>query len=532
MKQEKTNTEASAYPGCNFTHGFHRAVQISPKMTATICGDRVQSFEQVEDRVSRLAGALKKLGAKQGDVVAALALNSDRYLEYYLAVPWIGAAVNPINFRWTADEVAYCLNDSGARILFVDDMFSKMVPALQESCKDLETIIFWGDAEMPEGCVSMQSLIDGTEPVQDIGANEDDLFGLFYTGGTTGRSKGVMLSHRNIVTSGFGILGEGAYAQGTIALHAAPMFHLADLMTTICTLLRGGTHVIQPAFNPQELAELVAQHKITDLLLVPVMMQMCLANESFLKADKSSVRGLLYGASPAPQALIDGFLNALPGVAVAQVYGMTETAATNSMLRASDHAMETRTDARMASAGACFMHTRIRIVGDDGTELSRGKVGEITIQGGNVMSGYWNLPEATADALRDGWLWTGDMGYMDDDGYIFIVDRSKDMIISGGENIYSIEVENAVASHPSVASCAVVGIPSDEWGEAVHSFVVLKPDQLLELDELISHCRDKISSYKLPRSISIIDALPISGAGKVLKTELRKPFWEGRGGSI
>lgn len=527
MKHDTISLETDR-AGASFTQGLHRAMQLTPKKTATICGDRHQTFEELGDRVARLAGALAKLGVSKGDVVATVALNSDRYLEYYLAVPWIGALVNAINFRWSAEEIAYCLNDSGSRVIFVDDTFAAMVPALRENCSAIETVIYWGENEAPEGCLSMNKLIAEADPVEDIRCQDDDVYGLFYTGGTTGRSKGVMLTHRNIVTSGSGMLAEGLYGAEAIALHAAPMFHLADLMTTICSLLRGATHVMLPAFNPAELGKLVEEHKITDLLLVPAMIQMCLANEDFLKADKSSVRSLAYGASPAPQTLIDAVLKALPGVLVCQVYGMTETAATNTILRARDHDHATRVEERIRSAGTSFTHNLARIVDEGGAEIPRGEIGEITVRGANIMKGYWKLPDVTESTIRDGWLWTGDMGYMDDEGYVFIVDRSKDMIISGGENVYSLEVENAVASHSAVAACAVIGIPSDEWGEAVHACVVLKPEQSLELEDLIAHCREKIAGYKLPRSLSLVDALPISGAGKVLKTDLRKPYWENK----
>lgn len=523
----QTSTETTAM-GSGFTDGFHRALQITPDKTATICGERKQSFAELGERVARLAGALKDLGVEHGSVVGAVALNSDHYLEYYLALPWIGAIANPINFRWSAEEIAYCLNDSGCRVLFVDDMFAKLVPALRSACPGLETVIFWGDGATPKGCLSMEEMIAKASPVEDVRMQDDDVYGLFYTGGTTGRSKGVMLTHRNITASGFGILAEGAFGLDAVALHAAPMFHLADLMGTICTLLRGGTHVMLPGFDPARLAALVAEHRVTDLLLVPAMIQACLANPAFTGADLGSVRGLLYGASPAPQALLDAILRALPDVAVRQVYGMTETAATISMLRAADHAPQTRVEGRIRSAGTSFMHTQIRILDSEGRELPRGEVGEIVVRGPNVMKGYWKQPEATEKAMRNGWLWTGDMGFMDEGGYVHIVDRSKDMIISGGENIYSIEVENAVASHPSVASCAVIGIPSDEWGEAVHAVVVLRPEQTLGLDGLIAHCRQTIAGYKVPRSLSVMTALPISGAGKVLKTDLRKPYWEGR----
>jgi acyl-CoA synthetase (AMP-forming)/AMP-acid ligase II len=514
--------------GLGFTHGLHRALSVSPAATATICNGRTQSFTELAGRVACIAGALGKRGIARGDRVAALALNSDRYLEYYLACPWIGAIVNPINFRWSLDEIAYAMNDSESRVLFVDDTFGKMAGPLAKACPQLELVVFMGEGPTAEGCVTLQSLIDAADPAADVRAADDEIFGVFYTGGTTGRSKGVLLTHRNILTSALGCLAEGAFADGAVGLHAAPMFHLADLMATVCLLMRGGTHVMIPAFAPASAGKHIETHGITDLLMVPVMLQMCIADEAFLGADKRSVRSLLYGASPASETLIDAVLDVLPGISVAQVYGMTETAATSTMLRAREHSRQTRVQPRLRSAGRAFLHDQVRIVDESGRERPRGEIGEIAVRGPNVMVGYLNKPEETAQALRDGWMHTGDVAHMDADGFVYIVDRAKDMIITGGENVYSVEVENVVSAHPAVVACAVIGIPSPEWGESVHAVVVLRPGAELEIDGLKAHCRDRLAGYKIPRSLEVKDALPVSGAGKVLKQVLRQPHWKGR----
>lgn len=509
-----------------FTQGLHRAVQQRPTQIATVCGDRVRSFIELRNRVARFAGALQTQGVRRGDRVAILGLNSDRYLETYLACAWIGAVVNPVNFRWSVPEISYSLNDSKSTVLVIDSQFSPQADAIKAESPTLQQLIFMGDGDCPAGMLDMEALIAGAEPVADADVGGNELFGIFYTGGTTGKPKGVMLSHLNVCSSGLALLSEGAFAEGTIALHAAPMFHLADMMVSVSVLLRGGQHIMAPLFRPDLILGLISHWKITDLLLVPAMLQALADSPDMRNTDTSSVARVLYGASPIAEAVLDRAMAALPTASFTQVYGMTEMSAVMTVLPPYYHSQEGRAAAKLRSGGRAAYHTQVSILGEDDTELPRGSVGEICVRGPHIMQGYLNKPEATAEALRGGWMHSGDLGYMDDDGYVFIVDRSKDMIISGGENVYSTEVENAVAKHPAVAAVAVIGIPSEAWGEAVHAAVVLKPEQTLTLDALAAHCKTLIAGYKCPRSMEVIPALPLSGAGKVLKTELRKPFWE------
>ncbi|AXQ31088.1 long-chain-fatty-acid--CoA ligase [Solimonas sp. K1W22B-7] len=511
-----------------FTQGLHRALQQRPDTIATICGERKTSFRQLQDRVARLAGALRKLGVRDGDRVAMLGFNSDHYLAYYLAVPWAGAVVNPVNFRWSLDEIIYSLNDSESVAIFLDDSFAKHADALLDGCPFLRFVIFCGDGQCPDDLLDLETLIAGAEPIADSGVGDDETFGVFYTGGTTGAPKGVLLSHRNISSAALALMAEGPFPDGSIGLHAAPMFHLADMMMSTCLLLRGGTHVMLPGFRPDIALDIISKHRISELLLVPAMLQALVDYPDIGRHDLSAVKHLLYGASPASEALLDRAMKAIPGAGFFQVYGMTELAATATTLPPSQHGVEGRIAGRLRSAGRAFCHLQVRVVDTEDVELPRGQVGEIVVRGPNVMQGYLNKPEATEAALRGGWMHTGDMGYMDDEGYVFVVDRLKDMIISGGENVYCAEVENAVARHPAVAACAVIGIPSEEWGEAVHATVVLHNGGELSQEALYAHCKQLIAGYKCPRSMEVRDSLPISGAGKVLKTELRKPFWEGR----
>jgi acyl-CoA synthetase (AMP-forming)/AMP-acid ligase II len=515
-----------------FTQGLHRAVQQKPDAVATVCNGRIKTFQELHDRVAQLAGGMRQIGIRQGDRVCILSLNSDRYLEAYLAIAWIGAVVNPANFRWSPAEIIYSLQDSECSAIFIDDTFAPHIPALRDGCPQLRTVIFCGDGETPDNAVRHEDLIAEHQPIEDLEVGGDELFGIFYTGGTTGAPKGVMLSHLNVCSSALSLLAEGALPEGAVGLHAAPMFHLADMMLITCLLLRGGEHVMLPAFKPDAVLDLVEARKISDLLLVPAMLQAVVDFPATRERDTSSIKRIMYGASPASEALLDRSMAALPTACLMQVYGMTETSAVMTALSDAMHRPEARGRNKLRSGGRSSYHVQVRIVDGDDQELPRGEVGEIIARGPNIMQGYLNKPEATAEALKGGWMHTGDMGYMDADGYVFIVDRLKDMIISGGENIYSVEVENAIAKHPSVAACAVIGIPCDDMGEKVHATVVLKPGATLDQDALYAHCKNLIAGYKCPRSSDVTDALPISGAGKILKTELRKPYWEGKSRAV
>lgn len=502
------------------TQCVHHAVQQTPDLAATIFGDRVRTWAESIDRVARLAAALAELGVRPGDRVGLLAPNSDIYHEFLLAVPWADAVLMPINTRWSASEIAFSLRDSDTHVLYVDEAFAPMVPQLRELAPCLRTVI--------EGEKAVDRLVAGHDPVPDARRGGDSLAGIFYTGGTTAEPKGVMLSHNNMMLSALGVVAATNAVPGGRYLHAAPMFHLAAIGGWMFHNVLGGTHVPLSPFTPVGMADAIERHRVTDTLVVPTMLQLLVDSPATAGHDLSSLRRLAYGASPISDALLDRAAKRLPGTEFTQAYGMTELAPVATLLGPEAH----QVPRLRRSAGRAAPHVDVLIVDEHDVEVPRGDVGEIVARGDNVMLGYWNRPEETAHTLRGGWMHTGDAGYMDEDGYVFVVDRLKDMIVSGGENVYSAEVENALSKHPAVAACAVIGVPDGEWGERVHAVVVPVNGIQSTADELRDHVKQHIAGYKAPRTVEFVEELPLSGAGKVLKRALRSRHWDGRDRSV
>jgi acyl-CoA synthetase (AMP-forming)/AMP-acid ligase II len=506
------------------TQGLHRAIQQTPDEPAIVFGERMRTWREQAERVARMAGALRELGVRDGERVGILAGNSDRYAEYLLAVPWANGVLNPCNPRWTPTELTSALRESETTILLVDDTAATYVPALVDAYPDLKTVIHVGDGAPPEGMLGYEELIAGAQPVEDARRGGDALAAIYYTGGTTGSPKGVMLTHAGLLTSTLGTLATVHTAlPGGRSLVAVPLAHMSGLYTWFAQLVVGGTNVILPAFEPGAVLEAIERHRVTSTFLVPTMLQMVVDHPGVTDHDRSSLRTLLYAASPMNQALLERAMRAFPHTAFAQAYGMTELSPITTVLTPEEH----RAGDQVRSGGRAAAHAEVIVVDDRGQEVPRGTVGEIVARGAHVMLGYWNRPEETTEALRGGWMHTGDAGYMDDDGYVYLVDRLKDMIIVGGSNVYCAEVENAVASHPAVAACAVIAVPDDHSGERVHAVIVLKPGQTATAEEIRVHCEARIAAYRAPRSCAFLEALPLSPAGKVLKRELRRPYWEG-----
>lgn len=509
------------------THALHRLMQQKPNEEAYKHQGRSRTWFEFGDRAARLAAALCNLGMQQGDRVGMLSLNSDRYLEYMMGVWWGGGALNPVNTRWSQSEVAYSLDDCDTHILLVDEAFSGWGSELLRCSKSLVLVIYAGDGDAPEGMLSYEQLLTTTPPMVDVERGDEDLAGVFYTGGTTGFPKGVMLTHSSLLSNAMGYLMDLDFHDNEVVLAAAPIFHQAGMCIVIRAFLRGSRVVIMKGFDPLVFMQTVQAERVSFTLLVPTMIQMLVDYPGIAGFELSSISRILYGGSAISEALLERAFATLPIVQFLQGYGMTETSGPYTVLPAHCHTPEGRKPDRLRSAGRAIWGMEMKILNEEGEQLPSGQIGEIVTRGPGVMLGYWNRPEETRTALRDGWMHSGDAGYMDEEGYLYLVDRIKDMIVTGGENVYSTEVENALSKHGAVSSCAVIGIPSERWGEAVHAVVVLKPGSQVTPEELRTHCKGLIAGYKCPVSVEFCESLPVSGAGKLLKHELREAYWRG-----
>ncbi len=508
------------------TQGLRRAVQFRSSAIATIFGARQQTWKQLLDHVSQLAGALQSLGISSDDRVAVLSTNNDRFIECLYGIPWAGGVMLPLNFRLREDELVFILNDARPRIIFVESGFLKLYEAIAGRVGSIEHVIVM-DAENAtrDGFHAYGALRDSANPAADAHRGGDDLIALFYTGGTTGSPKGVMLSHDNIIHFALGFLAGEKMTESLVHLHVAPMFHMSCI-GVFFTTLAAGTHVILPRFEPGPSLAAISTHGVTHCLSVPVMIEMMLFHPDVAQYDLSSLKMLGYGGSPMPYETLRRAQKAFPAIDFAQGYGMTEAPGV-SYLGPEFHQEEGIEKGWIRSAGRSIVTCEMVVCDTNGKELPLGATGEIRLRGPVLMRGYWQRPDLTAEVIRDGWYFTGDLGHMDEHGFVYITDRLKDMIISGGENIYSTEVEQILYEIEGIVRCAVIGIPHAKWGEAVHAIVECKAGTSLDDKQIIDYCQSRIAGYKCPRSVSFsAQPLPLSAAGKVLKALLRAPYWE------
>jgi long-chain acyl-CoA synthetase len=481
--------------------------------------------------VYRLANVLRHHGIVKGSRVAVLSANSLPYLEMYYATAALGALIVPLNFRLAPAELAYILQDSGSTLLLVGEGFAELYRQTKPRLATPPTTIAAAAQGLPDAVPGYEDcLAQASADFTPVEVDEHDLAGLFYTSGTTGHPKGVMLSHRNLVTNAYHFMSAIHEEEGEVYLHCCPMFHLADGPTSHRITWLGGTHVIVPGFEPLAVLEAIQREGVTSVLLVPTMINFLVHHPAIAAYDLSSLRRILYGASPMPVEILRRAAQVF-GCPLIQLYGLTETSPLLTMMAPRYLALagEEAQVRRLASCGRAVPGVRVRVVDDQGNDVQPGEVGEIVARGPNIMQGYWNKPEETAAAFRQGWFCTGDLATVDEEQFIFMVDRKKDMIITGGENVYSTEVENALYQHPAVLEAAVIGVPDDRWGEAVLALVVLKPHAAASDVDLIEHCRGLIAHYKCPRRVEICQApFPKSGSGKILKASLREPYWQGQ----
>ena len=489
---------------------LRRAVQVAPERAAVRFEDVELTYAQTWDRCQRVAGALLALGLERGDRVAVVAQNSHRSLELYQAVPGAGLALVPLNHRHADAELRYAIEDAGARVLLADREIADLPPCVEH---------------VVDAAAGHDELLAASAPADfpdDVA--EDDIAGLFYTGGTTGRSKGVILRHRALVSNALHLQAVLPFEQATCFLLVAPMFHLAGTLGVLATTWHAGRQVVMRAFDPGAALDLIERERVTVTQVVPSMLAAMCDEQLERPRDVSSLEYLTFGGAPSATETLRRARRAFPDAELMTMYGATETAPLVTAVR---H-LEGRLDSPQArTCGRPLVGVEARVVDPDSREpVGAGEVGEVAVRGPNVMLGYWEKPRQTADVLVDGWYHTGDLGRLDADGYLYLVDRAKDMIVTGGENVYSTEVEDVLYRHPAVAEAAVFGIPHERWGEAVHAVVV--PRSPVTAEELIAHCRESIAGYKVPKRIELRgEPLPKSGAGKLLKRDLRAPYWEG-----
>ncbi|WP_128375749.1 o-succinylbenzoate--CoA ligase [Streptomyces cavernae] len=486
-----------------------RRARKTPERTALIHRQSSISYAELYDRTTRLAQALRALGVRRGDRIAYLGPNHPSFLETLFAAGTLGAVFLPLNWRLAGPEIGYQLVDSGAKALIYAPSLAGLVDSAQ-CAADVKTYVEVGERYEEMIASAPDERID--EPV-----TADDTCIIMYTSGTTGRPKGAMLTHGNITWNAVNVLVDQDLIADERALVSAPLFHTAGLnMLTLPVLLKGGTCVLVEAFDPAATFDLIEEHGITFMFGVPTMFDQVARHPRWADADLSSLRMLSCGGSPVPTSLIAVYQER--GLTFLQGYGMTE-AAPGTLFLDAEHAVS-----KAGSAGVPHFFSDVRVVRPDFSPVDVGETGEVVVRGPHVMPGYWGLPDETAAVFSNGWFRSGDAARVDEDGYVFIVDRIKDMIISGGENVYPAEIEDLLLRHPDIVECAVIGVPDDKWGEVPRAVVVVREGADLDPDEVIASLSGQLAKYKIPKSVVIAEELPRTASGKLLKARVRTRF--------
>lgn len=510
---------------------IRRAEKIYFDKLAVVDGEKRFNYQEYGERVNRLSNALLDFGIKPQEKVAILCYNTHQLLESYYGIPQIGAVLTTINIRFRPQEITYVLNDSKARILLFHKDFLPIIQEISPQLNVEKFIVIEGEGE--PGYMDYESFIasGSTTAPAEPSIKETDIAELFYTSGTTGNPKGVTLSHRGLVLHALGFLAHYHYDDSDVQLHAIPLFHVNGWGTPQFLTWVGGTHVMLRKFEPQAVLNHIQLFNVTRIFLVPTMINMLMKCPEFNKYALSSLKLILIGGAPTiPEKVKE--IEARFGCRAISAYGMTETSPVmlNSLPKSHKHKTEEQRIEHQSKTGIEMIGVQIRVVGPDGNDIERdgAQVGEIICRANSALESYLDLPEETEKSIVGGWFHTGDMAIIDKDYYITIVDRQKDVIISGGENIASVEVENIINSCPAVLESAVIGIPDENWGEVPKAYVVLKPNAALTEIELIAYCKEKIAGYKVPRLIDFVEDLPRSGTGKILKRKLREKYWTGK----
>jgi acyl-CoA synthetase (AMP-forming)/AMP-acid ligase II len=512
----------------NITEFLMIAAAIVPDRTAVIYGDQQFTFQDLQERVNRLANAMSKLGIGPGDRVAAMQTNCNHLLEVYFAAAQLDAIYVPINFRAKEDELATMLGIAEPALLVLGERYLPLVPA--DGSVPNERVVML-DCPAVDGRLDYQTLLGqgDSEQLQFPEGDEDVTTVIMFTSGTTSIPKGVQLTHDSF---GSFLLNNVTPADPDIEetnLLTVPMYHVAGLQAALAAVFGGRTLVVMPQFEPETWMSLVAHHRVNRAMLVPTMLKRIIDHPKFADFDLSSLDVITYGAAPMPVQVIREAIARFPGARFINAFGQTETASTITMLPPEDHVMEGTAEEietklkRLASIGKPLDDVEVMIVSEHGEPSPPGEVGEIVARGPRMMSGYWKQAEATAETVRSGWLYTGDLAWQDEDGYIYLAGRAKDFIKRGGEMISPEEVEQSLMEHPAIEEAAVIGVPDLEWGEEVMAVVVCGSHRISEA-QVMEYCRDRLSGFKRPRSVVFVDALPRNAMGKVMKRDLREEF--------
>ena len=513
---------------CSMGDLIVRAIQRGGDRIAFVLDEQQLSYRQFGELLSRFVQALKARGLKKGDAVAVLSSNRPEAFLGTAASYLMGLRITWMHPLGSEDDHAYLLEDSGVGTLFVDPgTFTERAHALKARLPSLNTVLGLGPSDFGDDILAEAARFAPAPLVAEAGP--EDLCTLIYTGGTTGKPKGVVHTQRVHVTMVMAELAEWDWPAEVRFLAMTPITHAAGAMI-VAVMLRSGTFVMNKGFDAERFFELVKRHRITATFLVPTMIYVLLDHPGLRAADLSSLQLIIYGASPmSPARLVEGMK--VFGPVFMQLYGQSEAPNAVTVLRRIDHEPDAHPE-RLASCGRPIANSQVKLLDDDGNEVPAGEVGEICVRGPLVMKGYWNKPEETAKALRNGWLYTGDLARADADGFLYIVDRSKDMIISGGFNVYPREVEDVLTQHPAVAAAAVIGVPDGKWGEAVKAVVVLRAGASVSAEELIALVREAKGAVQAPKSVDFADSLPVTGLGKPDKKALRAKYWSGQGRSV
>jgi len=507
-----------------------RALSLWPAEPAVMCGSETFTYRDVADRVGRLAAVLASLGIEPGDRVAVLHRNCHRMLEVYFGAIHAGAILVPLNHRLTASDLAYILDDTSSRVVIADTGWSALaleaIATAQTPCTPVWSRV--GEkADVSGSGLDYEVLLDdaGKQPLPEIAADEKDPAAIYYTSGTTGHQKGVVLTHRNISSHALATIAELGLTDGDTWAHVAPMFHLADAWATWAITWVGGRHVMVGAFDPESVLREFLRRVVTVTNLVPTMLNDLVNHPAAVGVELPSFRLVMSGGAPISPQLVRRVIETFRCEYV-QTYGLTETSPylSFSLLKAHLRRLPPEEQMRYRSkTGRPALGVELRVVDEQGSDVpADGRaVGEIIARGDRITPGYWQNPEATAEAFHDGWFLTGDLATVDTEGYLDIVDRKKDVILTGGELVYSTEVENALYDHPAVLEAAVIGVPDDRLGESIAAFVVLRSGASCRADELVRHCRDRLAHYKCPHTVGFVEALPRTGSGKISKKTLR-----------